>query len=62
MTNLAHQVGSEDLHDGWAYLEAAREVLLGGALERRVGAAAIGLERVRLDMRMGVAAYDLVDV
>jgi tetratricopeptide (TPR) repeat protein len=59
LTNLAHQVGSEDLHKGWAHLESARNLLTRGALDGRISAAAVALERVRLDMRLGVAQFDL---
>lgn len=55
LIHLAHQVDSVDLQEGWELHEQAVPVLEQAALD----GAALAFERNRLQMRMGVAAFDL---
>jgi tetratricopeptide (TPR) repeat protein len=55
LINLAHQIDSIDLQQGWELLENALDLLDGGALEGPT----LAFETDRLHMNMGVAAFDL---
>ena len=59
LLGLGHQLDSVSLKAGWDVLQEARALLHGGPLADRLDATTLEIETARLDMRIGVAAFDL---
>ncbi len=59
LINFGHQLDSVNLRKGWDVLQEAHALLTGGALADQLDDARRAVETARLEMRIGVAAFDL---
>ena len=59
LVDYGHNLDSVSLHDGWAVLQQAKALLAGGTLDPQLGGTRRRVEAERLEVRIGLAAFDL---